>query len=359
MSLDKAIDSAKLNACLTAEANAIRAKTGGSGTLTFDYANNKGFADEIAAIQTGGGGAVVSASPKAVNFYDYDGTILHSYTAAEFAALDAMPSNPEHAGLTAQGWNWTLANAKTYVASYGKLNIGQMYVTDDGATRLYIRLEDLARPDVTIYFGQSVSQGVTVDWGDGSTPETYTGTTAATHTHTYAAVGNYVISLKVTSGSLTITGTSGTSGYTVMGQRGNARIYNLIRLTKVEIGSSVTSIDTYAFSGCYSLTNITIPSSVTSIGSNAFSNCSGLASITIPSSVTSIGSNAFNGCYGVKEYHLLPTTPPTLSNTNAFTSIASDCIIYVPYSADHSVLDAYKTATNWSTYATKMQEEPQ
>lgn len=49
------IDGAKLNACMTAEANAIRTKTGGSTDIAFDYANNKGFADAIAAIETGGG----------------------------------------------------------------------------------------------------------------------------------------------------------------------------------------------------------------------------------------------------------------------------------------------------------------
>ena len=43
---------------------------------------------------------------KEVNFLDYDGTILYSYTAAEFAALPSMPANPTHDGLTEQGWNW-------------------------------------------------------------------------------------------------------------------------------------------------------------------------------------------------------------------------------------------------------------
>ena len=53
---DMLVDSAKLNACLDAEADAIRAKTGGSADIPFDYANNKGFADAIAAIPSGGGG---------------------------------------------------------------------------------------------------------------------------------------------------------------------------------------------------------------------------------------------------------------------------------------------------------------
>ena len=52
------VDSTKLDACLDAEADAIRAKTGGSADIPFDFANNKGFADAIAAIPTGGGGGV-------------------------------------------------------------------------------------------------------------------------------------------------------------------------------------------------------------------------------------------------------------------------------------------------------------
>ena len=55
MAVDKAIDSAKLNATLAYEANRIRAKTGDSDDLAFDFANEKGFGDAIDAIPTGGG----------------------------------------------------------------------------------------------------------------------------------------------------------------------------------------------------------------------------------------------------------------------------------------------------------------
>ena len=64
-----------------------------------------------------------------------------------------------------------------------------------------------------------------------------------------------------------------------------------------------TSIDDYAFSGCYELTNVTIPDSVTSIGSYAFQYCSGLTSVTIGNGVTSIGSSAFSGCSGLTDVY--------------------------------------------------------
>lgn len=130
-------------------------------------------------------------------------------------------------------------------------------------------------------------------------------------------------------------------------------------LTHVVLPSNLTTIPSNTFNSCYCLEEIEIPNTVTSIGSNAFQYCSNLKTITIPNGVTSIAASAFASCTGMNEYHLLPTTPPTLSNTNAFTGISTNCIIYVPYSADHSILDAYQTASNWSTYASYMQEEPQ
>ena len=61
----------------------------------------------------GGGGGSGGSGENDVTFYDYDGSIVTSYSAADFAALTEMPANPSHEGLTAQGWNWSLTDAQT------------------------------------------------------------------------------------------------------------------------------------------------------------------------------------------------------------------------------------------------------
>lgn len=435
----------------------------------------------------GGGGGGSSTAMSDVNFIDYDGDIPASYTAEEFLALTALPENPSHDGLAAQGWNWSLADAQDYVTKYGKLNIGQMYTTVSGATEIDITLGDYLSP----YLGIAPNGTVVIDWGDGSDADTVTGTGLTTlkfTNHTYAAAGNYTISLTVTSGSFafycsnqnygavlsrknsfynsrlysntvrairigsgasigarafaccdsleSVTIPNGAtsigdyafafcyalasatipSGATIIASStfqdcqslksaaipkgitiiesyafqncyalesvaisdgvitiGNLALGNCYALTLATIPNSVTSIGASAFSGCCSLRSIAIPEGVTSIGNNAFSSCYSLRSatipegvtvidnyafqygyalisVTIPESVTRIGSYAFSRCYSATEFHFLPTTPPTLGSTNAFTDLPTDCVFYVPAES----LAEYQAASNWSSYASRM-----
>ena len=425
---------------LSAIGDSIRAKTGRAYKIP-----PLNMPTEIASIQTGGS----SSSPvpsNEVNFYDYDGTIVASYSLEEAQSLTALPDGPIHGRLTFQGWNYTLEKVKAFTRP---MNVGAIYTTDDGKTRIYITLgEGRTSP----LLGCCPNGTVIVDWGDGTTPDTLTGTSTSviqyTPTHNYTSPGNYVI-------SLTVNGTCGFLGsginynychllkYSTTADTrnlyyqnaitklelgdgvtsiGDYSFYNCYSLTNIIMPDSVTSIENYAFNGCYSLKNLTIPDSVTNIGSNAFyncysltsltipdsvtnigsgifqncysltsitipnsvtsignvtfggcysltsltipdsitnigngmfQNCYSLTSITIPNGVTSIGNTAFYNCYGMAEYHLKSATPPTLSSSNAFSGIPSDCTIYVPQGS----LEAYQTATNWATYASHMQEE--
>lgn len=84
------------------------------------------------------------------------------------------------------------------------------------------------------------------------------------------------------------------------------------------IPATVTSIGSFAFSGCSGLTSITIPSSVNSIGRYAFSGCSGLTSIVIPSSVDSIGDNVFMGCSGLNTIICYANNPPVIVGSSSY-----------------------------------------
>ena len=128
---------------------------------------------------------------------------------------------------------------------------------------------------------------------------------------------------------------------------GNNTFNACVSLNSIVISSSVTSIGNYAFAQCDSLVSIVIPESVTSIGDYAFNACNLLTSISIPASVTSLGVGAFYNSSCIVEYVFNSVIPPTMADIGVFQGIKKLAKIYVP---DASVT-AYKTATNWLTYA--------
>ena len=329
-------------ASVQAIADAIRAKAGTADTYKIAE-----MPDAIANLPSGGGGTASSAKWNDVTFIDYDGSILYSYSLAEAQALTELPTLPSHDGLVCQGWNWTLEAIK---ALNRPVTVGAMYITDDGATRLHIRIATVGRMTVPLYIGQTVANGVSIDWGDGSTAETLSGTGNVNTSHTYAEPGDYVILLMPKDGCKLSLG-SGAYSNCVIGSTGNNGIVYCNMLQDVSIGKNVTSIVNYAFNSCYSLASITIPTGVTSIGNYVFQNCYSLASITIPTGVTSIGNYAFQNCYGMRYYDFSACTAiPALSNNNAFNNIPSDCQMLIP----SALYNNWKSATNWATYASYM-----
>lgn len=292
---------------LASVADAIRSKGGTSDALVFP----DGFVSAISAIQAGGGGgSAPSAIWNDVTFIDYDGSVLYSYSMEEAQALTELPALPTHDGLVCQGWNWTLEDIK---ALNRPVIVGAMYITDDGATRLHIRIATVGRMTVPLYIYQSVENGVSIDWGDGSVAETLAGTGYVNTSHTYAKPGDYTILLMPEDGCTLSFGVNSDS-YCVMGSTGdNCKVYcNMLQ--DVFIGKNVTSIRSYAFSYCSSLKSVAIPYEVTSISSYAFRFCRSLASITIPNRVTSIGNFAFESCSSIANI-TIPTGVSSISKS--------------------------------------------
>ena len=326
MAFDKVVDSAVLDAGMKSVADAIRAKAGTTDLLAWP----DGFKAAVEGIQTGGGGGSTSdVAMKDVNFYDYDGTLVASYTLAEAQALTALPDGPTHDGLTFQGWNWSLEKIHALTRP---MNVGAMYITDDGTTRLHIRIATIGRMTVPLYIGQTVANGVSIDWGDGGTAETLDDTGNVNTAHTYAEPGDYVISLMPEDGCKLSFGAN-SSSYCVMGPTGNnGRVYcNMLQ--EIYIGKNVTSIGTYAFQYCYSLASITIPNGVTSIGSYVFQNCYSLANITIPDSVKYIEGYAFRYCYSLASI----TIPESVTSIGSY--VFQNCYSLASITIPDSVKD--------------------
>lgn len=157
----------------------------------------------------------------------------------------------------------------------------------------------------------------------------------------------------------------------------------------------ITSVSQYAFAYKSNLKNVSLPN-LKSSNTRVFSNCDSLVSLSIPNMsgytyqymcaycgalktidvrqasyvssysfyscsnlttlefnrVGTIATNAFNGCTKLATLILRSTSVVTLSGTSAFTGTkiaGTGGYIYVP----SSLIEDYKAASNWSTYASK------
>ena len=275
---------------------------------------------------------------KQVNFIDYDGTLLYSYTATEANALTELPANPTHTGLTAQGWNWTLAEIKAQLTAMPNDDVwvGQMYITTNGKTEIDISLTDADY--LSPYLLVGLNGTLTVDWGDSSTGTltgTYIGTVVFLQ-HTYSSIGDYTISITVDSGTFCFTNTGSSCGGVLANSNGGSserysRAYS-VYVKAVRLGSNVY-IDNYGFSNCPSIEYVTIPNNTT-IYTYAFNECKNLKSVTVPkldsdnNNVTRIRDNTFYGCALLKTVSI-PSSVTTLG-TNAFTSCGNLQTITIP-----------------------------
>ena len=306
-----------------------------------DVASGKYFytADGTKTTGTASSGA---APQKQVNFIDYDGTILYSYTAQEANALTALPANPTHAGLTAQGWNWSLAEIKAQLTAMpdGPVWVGQMYITQSGDTEIDVHFADAARlsPTMTI----AVNGTITVDWGDNTTSDTVTGNSTGTPkyvSHTYSAPGDYTIKIHVVSGQFEFTGSS-TIPLLHKDSSSLSQSYVYSNCVQaIRLGSRITTIKQYSLYYCQNMAYITIPSVVTSIGDHAFSQCCGLVSITIPSGVTGVLDGTFYTCRSLASI-AIPSSVTSIS-TYVFNYCSALRSVTIPNSVNSVGVNAF------------------
>lgn len=95
--------------------------------------------------------------------------------------------------------------------------------------------------------------------------------------------------------------------------------------------------------------------SITQIPAAYFSS-SRASKIIVPASVTSLeGYSFYHQAAGVVIV-FLPTTPPTVNGVRNFMDFPATGKIYVPYSADHSILAAYQATTQFDAISSQIYE---
>ena len=215
-------------------------------------------------------GTLDTAPPKEsdINFWDYDGTLLYAWTLAELATKTELPPLPSHDGLICQGWNWTLADIKD---AGRELDIGALYITDDGKTRLYVDVDTETWDDFVLNYWQSHHNATTVDWGDGTTPETKYDYSWVEHRHVYASSGSYVITMSVKEGAEMNLG-SGSNGRMLIANS-ETDSGRCAMLRRVEVGARVTATGPDCFRNCCRLESVSLPQTTKISTYNAFTQC--------------------------------------------------------------------------------------
>lgn len=338
------LESAARLAALRDKANATTGET--AGTLA-------GAVDAlIAGYGQGGGGGNEEITEPHITFYDYDGTVVAVYTLDEVAKLSELPTPPANDGLVFQEWNWSLDGLKACTRS---MDVGALYDTTDGKTRIHITIEDERYLRLALNVAQSKANDCVIDWGDGSETETFAYTGYDSYViHTYPQLGDYVITIDSISGTHYFEGNENQAGNYVRDilsapyeiHNGNKPYIDAVRkvylgrkctqiacrssnLRHINIHKDVTqiinvryaeyvsvpakSMEKTLFNQCYGLKKISLPEGVTSLKTASFNQCNALSAITIPESVTSLGDNCFDYCRSLTEI-IIPDNVTSLGN---------------------------------------------
>lgn len=375
------------------------------------YTAPTGTAYSPVTVNVSGGGGRTEAVSKDINFYDYDGFRVDSWTLAELSSKTSLPANPTHDGLTAQGWNWTLAQLQS---ANRQVDVGQTYTTTNGATYIHVTLDEGSLTPI-LGVGQSTANGLLINWGDGSAEESSgsaTGTTTPIAiSHTYASAGDYIIKI-LPQGSAKLYLYGSTSGCNIVYDANNPYLYST-RISEINIGSNVT-IYANAFYNAYGCSKISIPIgtaysgacmqhnrfealvfpsganpstanfmrnsynlkmismasnqemqqsmvsaayalkrfsfsySASRISANSFADAFALSHLDIPTNITTILKNGFADAEGLREIKFYRSTPPTAQDSTAFAGLPTYCTIYVPSGS----LSAYTSAANYPSSST-------
>jgi hypothetical protein len=278
-----------------------------------------------------------------------------------------------------------------------KIDIGATYTIDSGeydsATRFHIHVNDLYNKTVTINIPMT---DWVVDWGDGSPIEMRSTGAKLSISHKYDSQGDYIITaysplnqegsaMRLITGAATLWRLDVGSNYVLNYQEGMFQLEKA--LEEVMVSVDVSSLISQMFKDCTALKALVLcnhpPTSIVegctalktlvtpalNISPSIAKGCSGLERVVLRQSVSMIESEAFAGTH--IQSVIIPRSVRTIYS-RAFADnpklIEVDCTHrgsipslrdatvfencpYVKIVVSDDMVEAFKTATNWSNYA--------
>lgn len=225
---------------------------------------------------------------KDVNFYDIDGTLLYSYTAAEFNSLTEFPPYPKTPdwipGVVFDQWSNT---RRTSIRPGERIDIGALFRPADDSSVIMQTTPSV--PGVSVKL--PVWGAESIDWGDGTVTVP---TDDVVPSHAYADYGTaHTIKCR---GTVTYR-----SGYSSSNPPKNSDGFNNISKLVLTTTGDINRMPPYAFMNCMSLELVAIPNNMKEIGMNAFSNTP-LRTIIIPidMSVYTANTAVYDNCRMLK-----------------------------------------------------------
>lgn len=137
----------------------------------------------------------------------------------------------------------------------------------------------------------------------------------------------------------------------------NSAFKDFTHITSLSLGNNVAFVNSNFVSGCKSLQTLELPSDYgIYFSKNLISNCSSLKKITIPSGTTNIYRNSINNCRSLQSITILKQNGvlPFYDSSETVFPNTNNCPIYVP----SDLVNSYKSASGWSTVASRIQAIP-
>lgn len=275
--------------------------------------NTDNLPTAIASIPSGGG-TVEPVVEKFVNFYDYDGTLLYSYTKEEAKALTSLPNLPSHEGLETDEWTYTLNEIKGKITNlfeadnidFGTIAVGALYklTSSYAATvKIHVDLTGSSRGDCKLQFVlASAGDSAVINWGDNTSDTVTVGSTLLVElTHTYTTMTDLTITIESNSqiqildySTPILGGTNDNVGIITGGHYITTRIHFIEMYGDIQFKHDSSVVRPFTF--MQGLTKMIFASDMTTMEYTEIGNNTGLKALILPKTLTTIkNSCSFEG----------------------------------------------------------------